>query len=218
MKNQYAGDLHDYRKLGILRILADFYKNKIGVVWMLTENDDRADGKHTNYLFNKKKYRGFDDELYDKLHQKFVVEEEFMLKNDRKVVQLQEILNDLNKNKFVFFNTFKNIKDENIDLLFFDPDNGLGFDKSEKHLSWEKIEKYQNKDLLFVHFLGRNKTHTEQIEDKIDEIKQKFSDKQILAIKAGNVAYFYIANSIDISQIKEKIEKKFKICHTSTKI
>jgi hypothetical protein len=32
------GDLHDYRKLGILRILAQQYK-KIGICWMLTRND-----------------------------------------------------------------------------------------------------------------------------------------------------------------------------------
>ena len=36
MKNQYFGDVNDYRKYGLLRLLGRAGKVKIGVCWMLT--------------------------------------------------------------------------------------------------------------------------------------------------------------------------------------
>ena len=49
MKNQYVGDIGDYGKYGLLRFLAERGIH-IGVNWYLTENDNTADGRFTNYL------------------------------------------------------------------------------------------------------------------------------------------------------------------------
>ena len=43
MKNQYFGDINDYRKYGLIRLLADGGKIKAGVCWMLTPDDTRTD-------------------------------------------------------------------------------------------------------------------------------------------------------------------------------
>ena len=43
MKVQYFGDVNDYRKFALLRLLAD--KFKIGVCWMLTEADGSGRGQ-----------------------------------------------------------------------------------------------------------------------------------------------------------------------------
>lgn len=37
----------------------------LGVCWMLTAPDGRADGRHLAYLDNPRKFRLFDDELFD---------------------------------------------------------------------------------------------------------------------------------------------------------
>ncbi len=105
MKNQYAGDLHDFRKLGILRILANFYE-KIGVCWLLTNNDERDDGEFRKYLNDKKynrKYKIFDKKLYEKLRGQYLRNGELLDKQSRNVKQLETILNDLNKGIKVFF-------------------------------------------------------------------------------------------------------------------
>ena len=48
MKVQYFGDVNDYRKYVLLRLLAKSGEFKIGVCWMLTPADDRTDGKQTS--------------------------------------------------------------------------------------------------------------------------------------------------------------------------
>jgi len=67
MKNQYFGDVNDYQKYGLLRILSGYGTLKTGVCWMLTANDERSDGEFVNYLDSPLKWRGFDPELYDSL-------------------------------------------------------------------------------------------------------------------------------------------------------
>ena len=49
MKNQYFGDLADYRKYGLLRALAGAGLS-VGVCWMLTPNDGGAHGRNAGYL------------------------------------------------------------------------------------------------------------------------------------------------------------------------
>jgi len=40
MKNQYFGDINDYRKYGLLRLLTDGGDIRTAVCWMLTPGDD----------------------------------------------------------------------------------------------------------------------------------------------------------------------------------
>jgi hypothetical protein len=60
MKNQYFGDKNDYRKYGLLRILADAGRLSIGICWMLTQDDGRTDGQFISYLREPRKWRAFD--------------------------------------------------------------------------------------------------------------------------------------------------------------
>ena len=50
MKNQYFGDVNDYRKYGLLRILTGFGSMTSCVCWMLTADDGRPDGGQVDYL------------------------------------------------------------------------------------------------------------------------------------------------------------------------
>jgi hypothetical protein len=43
MKNQYFGDINDFRKYGLLNVIANVTKQRIGVCWMLTEDDGIRD-------------------------------------------------------------------------------------------------------------------------------------------------------------------------------
>ena len=66
MQNRYAGDVGDFGKLGLLRILAQSGL-KVGINWYLTEGEDHNnDGKHIAYLTNPM-YDACDPELCRKL-------------------------------------------------------------------------------------------------------------------------------------------------------
>ncbi|MDO8501594.1 MAG: hypothetical protein Q7S20_07100 [Gemmatimonadaceae bacterium] len=55
MKHQYFGDVNDYRKYGLLRILQQASGLRLGVCWMLTPDDTRTDGKFVAYLGDSKR-------------------------------------------------------------------------------------------------------------------------------------------------------------------
>ena len=65
MKDQYFGDLNDYRKYGLLRILADGGAIKIGVCWMLTDSDGTGHGKFIEYVAQSARWRAYDPPLFD---------------------------------------------------------------------------------------------------------------------------------------------------------
>jgi len=65
VKDQYFGDVNDFRKYGLLRILTRDTGLRLGVCWMLTPPDGRTDGRHLSYLTKPTKFRRCDTELYD---------------------------------------------------------------------------------------------------------------------------------------------------------
>ena len=73
MQDRYFGDVGDFGKYGLLRILhgcADAgAKLRLGVVWYLFPDEDHnADGMHLGYLRKPKDYRDCDEQLFDLLH------------------------------------------------------------------------------------------------------------------------------------------------------
>lgn len=67
MKHQYFGDINDYRKYGLLWCVAEATAQPLGVLWLLTEDDERSDGEFRRYLQEPKKWRHHDPQLYDAL-------------------------------------------------------------------------------------------------------------------------------------------------------
>jgi hypothetical protein len=67
VKVQYFGDVNDYRKYALLRLLAKSARFKIGVCWMLTPADERPDGNKRRYVEEPAKWRAFDPSLFDLL-------------------------------------------------------------------------------------------------------------------------------------------------------
>jgi len=76
MKNQYFGDINDYRKYGLLRGLtgglgvlgvSGLSGLSLMVAWMLTPDDGRSDGRFTTYLDKPEQWSTFDPELYEQL-------------------------------------------------------------------------------------------------------------------------------------------------------
>ncbi len=151
MKNQYFGDLNDYRKYGLLRILTRVSGLRVGVCWMLTPDDKRTDGSLRSYLANPVRWRSFDPDLYDKLQQ--------LRRGARRSVRrardwnlipratyFEVLLHDDSPSRDEYFRaTWKKLRE--CALVFLDPDNGIevpstpfGKRGSAKYLYWREIE------------------------------------------------------------------------------
>lgn len=129
LKNQYFGDINDYRKYGILRGLVGKELNSL-ICWMLTSNDSRSDGKFIDYLTEPLKWKVFDTELYE------ILRELLLHKNQRDVRAVEEyslipraqfiytLIKDDLRSREVWKKELL-LKYKSKDIIFFDPDNGI---------------------------------------------------------------------------------------------
>ena len=152
MKNQYYGDINDYRKYGLLRQFRETFNCKIGVIWMLTEDDkNMKDGNKTSYLDKPDKWKDYDPYLFEQLEKR-------VKRNERDVKFAEEdkiipyasyfrdaFVSDITQRNKYFSSATKKCND--CQLIFFDPDNGFevpsvkkGNTKSEKYLYWEEFK------------------------------------------------------------------------------
>jgi len=67
MKDQYFGDINDYRKYGLLRAIIRSSRLRLLVAWMLTPDDGSTDGKFVSYLENPGKWSRHDPVLFQKM-------------------------------------------------------------------------------------------------------------------------------------------------------
>lgn len=152
MKNQYFGDVNDYRKYGLLRALQGEGNLSMLVAWMLTPDDGSTDGKFRRYLTEPAKWRHYDPPLYDHLVASMTPEA-------RPAVSLIEDTGLLPRTRFFS----QMVPDDRglraawsqrlldaargVDLVFVDPDNGLeikskpmGRKGSSKFAAWSEVE------------------------------------------------------------------------------
>ncbi len=151
MKNQYFADINDYRKYGLLRILAGDGQMKIAVCWMLTENDGKTDGKFISYLKDPDRWRKYDPVLFDVLTLciKNQVNRSVKYAEDNQLipsaVYFSDRLKDNRSDRERYFQRFKDCT-AGSELVFFDPDNGIevpsvkfGRKDSRKYIYWQEI-------------------------------------------------------------------------------
>jgi len=129
VKDQYFGDINDYRKYGLLRILVRVGLS-LGVVWMRTPNDDRSDGRHIAYLSDPERWRSYDPPLFDLLvdsvssqRRNLSVIERSSLLGEQTVFQGQVLSARADERRAYMKAALTTSPDK--DVLFFDPDNGM---------------------------------------------------------------------------------------------
>lgn len=128
MKEQYVGDVNDYRKYALLRHFAIEGKVRVGICWMLTPVDGRPDGGLTKYLDQDPLCD--DHELFKQLkrigklggpRRLHLIEREKLIPG---ALYFDEFLSDRTGLRRAYFEAaFEYLG--RADLIFFDPDNGL---------------------------------------------------------------------------------------------
>jgi hypothetical protein len=169
VKNQYFGDVNDYRKYGLLRTLSHETGLRCLVAWMLTPNDGRPDGGFTRYLTNPDTWRHYDPVLFDTLRDAVLVrgerdvavlESSGLLPN---VAFFSEIVPDQPSERASWFHRLLTVSPDN-GLVFLDPDNGIevmskpiGSKGSSKYVYWRELGAlfHQGASLLVYQHFGR---------------------------------------------------------------
>jgi hypothetical protein len=167
MQNRYTGDIGDFGKLGLLRVLATSGLS-IGVNWYLTPDEHHnGDGRHVKYL-NDEGYRSCDDPLWLRLKQ--IVEsgqrEIFTLQNKHLLdaAFYPALLDFTGKSK----PERNQLREEwhaqalnelvGIDVVFVDPDNGLIVPsavetaKENKYVKPEELADYYNQGSSIIYY------------------------------------------------------------------
>ncbi len=151
MKNQYFGDVNDFRKYGLLRTLQRASGPAVGVCWFLTADDGGANGGLRNYLKQPTRWRHYDPELYDKLQRLLGAEVQRSVSRATEwelvpgASYFDAALRDHRLARDEYFDAARQVL-RNSDV-FVDPDNGievpstkLGAAGSSKYVYWEELQ------------------------------------------------------------------------------
>lgn len=204
MKNQYFGDINDYLKYGLLRVIAGETGLRPAVCWMLTGDDGRRDGKKTSYQERVSAWRHYDPPLFDVLREAVqsgrrdieVAESGQILPG---AVYHSEVLSDDRESRRQYFVRLESCAAA-CDLVFFDPDNGMevkstrrGCRGSSKYLYWDEAKRFSalGKSLVVFQHFTRVKRGV-----FVGELRQRFGLETgadwIGVLATSNVAYFVV--------------------------
>lgn len=220
MKNQYFGDINDYRKYGLIRILTGSGILSTAICWMLTPNDRSPDGKFITYLGQHEKWRKFDSEIYEKLRDAVNVQGIRDVKWADKIELIpfaryyNEELKDNRVERAHYFERFWNLA-EGADLIFFDPDNGIevkskpyGQKHSSKYLYWKELEQaFSNGHSVLVYqhfpFIKRDVF----ISQMSEQIRNRTGARTIYSFRTAHVVFFLLPSAPHVADFEERISR-----------
>jgi hypothetical protein len=226
MKNQYVGDVNDYKKYDMLMIVSEALESKKTLVaWMLTPNVNNNEGENRNYLS-----KGEEEILNPKLFSEMKTLQPEQPESKRNIDSVKEMFGRLdNKDKYIFYPAATPLNDsdfcylndndiekrkqyfdaliENVeydaDLFFFDPDNGIevksvkkGNKNNSKYLYWDEIENLIEKKKDVL--IYQHYWHP----NRVNFIKEKLvgTGLEVKTIFTGDISFLLITS-------REKIEK-----------
>jgi hypothetical protein len=219
MKDQYFGDVNDYRKYGLLRAILAGTNIRLGVCWMLTAPDSGTDGRHLAYLDNPGKYRLFDPELFDWLHQTMCqypdrrtarIEATSLLAG---AVYFAELLADGHARRKAWFASCRR-QLEGCDLVFFDPDNGLertvalGHRRSHKFLYWTEVRETfsaRASALVYQHFPREDRVA--YIERLAGRLRAETGASAIFSFRTPHVLFLLAAQERHAAFVRHVVSK-----------
>ena len=171
MKDQYFGDINDYRNFGLLRAILRASQLRLLIAWMLTPNDGSTDGKHIAYLNKPDHWSHHDPVLFHTIQnllasgpqrQASSIESTDLFPNTG---YFSTQVPDNPAARSAWFASLCQ-QAEGYDLVFLDPDNGLevkskpyGVRNSSKYLYWHEVTALweSGKSLLIFQHYNREK-------------------------------------------------------------
>jgi len=231
MKNQYFGDVNDYRKYGLLRAILQASGVRMLLAWMLTPDDGSTDGKFVSYLQNPGKWSRYDPFLFNKLkilladdrkRDVSLIEKADLLSNSE---YFSEIVPDSAPGRRVWFESLLGAAEES-GFIFLDPDNGLevkskpyGSKHSSKYLYWREVEALWEAGKSFViyqHFIREKRV--DFVQRMLKSLKESTPDSFVKAFSTSHVVFLMALQPRHLrahKPIMETLNRRWEgeICH-----
>jgi hypothetical protein len=182
-------------------------KGNINVLisWMLTPNDVSVDGKRVQYLNNPLRWRSYDPELFDALYEEVMVNKrrDVACVRERNLVRnasfVEAILDGSPAARDSWLTDLWQ-KSSNMDLVFFDPDNGIEVPSalktrrnSKKYVYWEELGEAWESGLsllVYQHFCREKRDLF--IERLGEEFRTRLGSSEVYAIRTAHVVFFLV--------------------------
>ncbi len=205
MKNQYFGDINDFRKYGLLRAIIRASGMRVLVAWMLTPDDGSTDGKFTAYLTQSERWAKHDSALYQQLQVLTARTQERSVR----LIEATDLLRHAN-----YYTEFTPddaaARDQwfsallsrlgSSELVFLDPDNGIevkskpyGSRNSSKYAYWREIQGLWNAGkslMIYQHFVREKRSNF--IQRVLHALKQCMPDSTVEAFSTPHVVFFMV--------------------------
>jgi diadenosine tetraphosphate (Ap4A) HIT family hydrolase len=228
MKHQYFGDINDYRKYGLIRVLSGSGTISTSICWMLTpDTEGNRDGKKTSYLSHPEVWRHHDPALFDFLQERIHnpgtdrgIDEKALAKVLPGVRFFTPFLHDATDVRDEYFKAlFAGVSPRG--LLFFDPDNGLevsscrkGTKNSSRYLYWDEVRKaYEscNSVLIYQHY---QRVDRKKFIRTIFEKAAAETGASVFAYATSHVVFFLIARPEHVDHFHEANTKLAQTWHS----
>lgn len=217
MQDQYFGDVNDYRKFGLLRLLTAGTDIRTGICWMKTAPGKQMNAEKVTYLSTPEKWRDYDPELFTFLH------EQVQRKKDRRVEVIEN--SGLLRNTTYYSDLLTDDRDqreawlekmhesfEDRDLIFFDPDNGLetpaapyGGKHSAKHLYYQEIGDAYRRGVSVMVFQYFDRPKRDQLTtQETKRLQEATRARIVLPYETETLTYFLIPHRRHASHLQDQ--------------
>ncbi len=219
MKNQYFGDVNDYRKYGVLRALTGSGRLSATVCWMLTSDDGSTDGRFVAYKDEPEEWRKFDPKLFELLSKALAARERYVnvVESSDLFPRFQffsRVLSDNAREREAYFEDFFR-EARGSDLMFFDPDNGFevksrrfGGKNSSKYLYWREVERAAKEGssiLCYQHFTRESR---DAFVGRIGaELRERTDVDAVIAFQTPQVVFFLAAQPRHREYLEARAER-----------
>lgn len=218
MKLQYLGDTHDFLKYYLLRQLSAV-TGRIGVIWMLTPNDQSNDGKVNLHLRKPENYQALDSELHTKLEDIYKGKEYLqigyldaigLIPNARYYERI--VPEPGTGSREAYWQGAQSVI-QGSGLIFLDPDNGMEIQstsknsvKSVRYVYFDEIARLLEQEpvLIYQHFPREERSA--YIQKRVKELKEKAGAGEVRVVQTKGVGSF-LAGKAGLSEFDVVLEK-----------
>jgi hypothetical protein len=218
MKNQYFGDINDYRKYGLLRGLQSLGHGRLLVAWMLTPDDGSRDGGRRSYLRDPDTWMRYDPTLFiglaGMLRSPSVPEVSLIERSPLlpRAFYYAAVVPDARKERDEWRQGLL-CAAHDADLVFVDPDNGIevpskpvGCKGSSKYVTWREVRDIWEMGcsvLIYQHF--RRERRTTFAERLTAELRARVGARFTAAFCTPHVLFLLAAQEQNKDQFREGI-------------
>jgi hypothetical protein len=227
MRDQFFGDINDYRKYGLLRTLVGDGDVKLGVCWMLTPSDASGHGGKTDYLKDSERWSKYDSCLFTALREWVegrklrcvnLVEQTDLIRSAKYHHPHNPFVPELKAEREEYFQEMLQLFSD-VGLVFFDPDNGLEIPSkpytekpSSKHIYFGEVNKafdgrFRHSLLVYQHFIRENRAQF--IQRRMNEIKERTrtAPRQLRWIRTPHVVFFLAMQQDQVEKLSSRAQE-----------